>query len=48
VNDGRGGRENHGTLFYLRGNYYHDRWSRKLLVPALVHGQCYINECSFP
>jgi len=25
LNDGKGGRENHGTLFYLRGNYYHDR-----------------------
>ncbi|CAA7269427.1 unnamed protein product [Cyclocybe aegerita] len=23
--DARGGRENHGTLFYLRGSYYHDR-----------------------
>lgn len=21
----KGGRESHGTLFYLRGNYYHDR-----------------------
>jgi hypothetical protein len=26
ANDGKWGRENHGTLFYLRGNYYHDRW----------------------
>ena len=25
ANDGRGGRENHGTLFYLRGTYYHER-----------------------
>lgn len=23
--DGKGGRENNGTLFYLRGNYYHER-----------------------
>ncbi|KAF8966806.1 Asx homology domain-containing protein [Flammula alnicola] len=23
--DSRGGRENHGTLFYLRGSYYHER-----------------------
>ncbi|PPR01543.1 hypothetical protein CVT24_001854 [Panaeolus cyanescens] len=23
--DSRGGRENHGTLFYLRGSYYHDQ-----------------------
>jgi hypothetical protein len=23
--DARGGRENHGTLFYLRGSYYHER-----------------------
>ena len=23
--DTRAGRENHGTLFYLRGSYYHDR-----------------------
>jgi hypothetical protein len=22
---GKWGRENHGTLFYLRGNFYHDR-----------------------
>lgn len=21
----KGGRENHGTLFYLRGSFYHDR-----------------------
>ncbi|KAG6872825.1 hypothetical protein C0995_006307 [Termitomyces sp. Mi166 len=25
VGDGRWGRENHGTLFYLRGTYYHER-----------------------
>lgn len=25
ANDGKQGRENHGTLFYLRGNFYHDR-----------------------
>ncbi|TFK35838.1 hypothetical protein BDQ12DRAFT_611005 [Crucibulum laeve] len=24
LTDDRGGRENHGTLFYLRGSYYHD------------------------
>jgi len=25
VDDERGGRENHGTLFYLRSTYYHER-----------------------
>ena len=25
VDDERGGRESHGTLFYLRGTYYHER-----------------------
>lgn len=25
VDDGRGGRENHGTMFYLRSTYYHER-----------------------
>ncbi|KAF5331815.1 hypothetical protein D9611_008903 [Ephemerocybe angulata] len=24
--NGRGGRDNHGTLFYLRGNYYHEEF----------------------
>lgn len=24
VANGRGGRDNHGTLFYLRGNHYHE------------------------
>lgn len=25
IPDDRGGRENHGTLYYLRSNFYHDR-----------------------
>lgn len=28
VSNGRGGRENHGTLFYLRGNYYHEEFRK--------------------